>query len=278
MTERIDSHHHLWQYTASEYGWINDSMQSIQRDFLPDDLDAALRSANIDGAVTVQTQHSLEETNWLLSLAEQSSLIKGVVGWADLASTAFEEQLSVLRRRPKLRGLRHIIQGEPDDNFILRADFNHGITRLLPTGLVYDVLIFERHLPQAIKFVDRHPSQVFVVDHVAKPRIKESQLEPWARNIRALAERENVFCKVSGMVTEADWSNWTEGDLRPYWEIVLESFGPQRLMFGSDWPVCLVASAYAQWVEVVQHWTSEFSTTERDRLFGGTASEVYGLS
>ena len=252
-------------------------MQSLQRDFLLDDLDGALRSAGIDGAVTVQTRHDLEETDWMLSLAESSQSIRGVVGWADIAGTAFEEQLSALRRHPKLKGLRHIIQGEPDEEFILRPEFNYGITRLLPTSLVYDILIFERHLPQTIKFVDRHPNQVFVVDHVAKPRIKDSQFEPWNRNMRALAERQNVYCKVSGMVTEANWSNWTEADLRPYWNTVLEAFGQRRLMFGSDWPVCLVASTYAYWAEIVEGWTSALSITERERIFGGTASEVYRL-
>jgi L-fuconolactonase len=277
MAERIDAHHHLWSYSAEEYGWIDDGMSLLQRDFLVADLENALQSGTMDGAVAVQAHQSIQEASWLLALAEQSSYMRGVVGWAPIASEAFEAELELLLSHRKLKGLRHVIQGEPDDDFILGSDFNRGIARMLSTGLVYDILIFEKHLPQTIQFVDRHPQQVFVLDHIAKPRIREGLIEPWRKNISALAERENLYCKVSGMVTEADWSNWKQADLQPYWDAVLAAFGPRRLMFGSDWPVCLVASSYAKWCETVENWTRQMSQDERELIFGGTATEVYRL-
>jgi L-fucono-1,5-lactonase len=277
MTDRIDSHHHLWKFNHDEYGWIDDRMSLLRRDFTPTDLKAELASTGFDGAVAVQVRQILDETTWLLDLANDSSLLCGVVGWAPIASDDFGSQLDRLREYPKLKGLRHIVQAEPDENFILREDFNRGVRKLLSTGLVYDILIYERHLPQAIQFVDLHPNQLFVVDHIAKPRIADGQLQPWRENMFALARRENVYCKVSGMVTEADWENWTPVQLEPYWDSVVAAFGASRLMFGSDWPVCLVASRYAAWLEIVQNWATQLSESEQDRLFGGTAAEVYRL-
>jgi L-fuconolactonase len=278
MTERIDAHHHLWKYNPEEYGWIDDNMRQLQRDYLPSDLVAELLATGIDGAITVQVRQRLEETTWLLALAETSSFLRGVVGWAPIARPDFETELNKLRTYPKLKGLRHIVQAEPDENFILGTEFNRGIRKLLPTGLVYDILIYERHLPQAIKFVDLHPNQIFVVDHAAKPRIVDGQLEPWRKNTRELARRENVYCKVSGMVTEADWGNWTAAQLEPYWDTVVAAFGPARLMFGSDWPVCLVATSYSGWLKTVEGWACRLSSAEQERLFGGTAAEVYRLN
>jgi len=277
VTERIDAHHHLWRYTPEEYGWIDDAMRALRRDFLPEDLTAAMRAAGVDGAVVLQARQTLEETRWLLELANGCEAIRGVVGWAPIAGTEFQASMEEFACRPKLKGLRHIVQAEPDENYLLREDFNHGIRAMQGSGLVYDILIYERHLPQAIEFVDRHPEQVFVLDHVAKPRIREGVLEPWATRMRELAKRENVWCKVSGMVTEADWGAWTPETLRPYLDVVVEAFGPERLMAGSDWPVCLVACGYAQWFEVLERYFGGFSETERDAVFGGTATSVYRL-
>jgi L-fuconolactonase len=278
MTERIDAHHHLWRYSAEEYGWIDDSMAILRRDFLPIQLERETLGANIDGAVTVQARQSPEETDWLLSIAANSQLIRGVVGWANIADPGFAAELESLRERSKLKGLRHVIQAESDDDFILGADFNRGIALLRDSGLVYDILIYEQQLPQAIQFVDRHPDQIFVLDHIAKPRIAEQMMEPWRKNISELAKRKNVYCKVSGMVTEASWTAWTTESLKPYWDAVLDAFGPRRMMAGSDWPVCLVASTYGGWFEALKNWTESFSADEKDGFFGGNAIEVYKLS
>ena len=275
MAERIDAHHHLWRYSAAEYGWIDDSMSVLRRDFLPDNLVTVMTQGGVDGAVTVQARQTLEETRWLLELADGCPAIRGVVGWAPIAGEDFPGVMEEFADREKLKGLRYVIQGEKDENYILREDFNSGIRAMLGSGLVYDILIYERHLPQTIEFVDEHPEQVFVLDHVAKPMIREGLLEPWAARMRELGKRENVWCKVSGMVTEADWAAWTPEGLRPYLDVVVEAFGVGRLMEGSDWPVCLVACEYGRWFEVLRKYFAGFSETERDAVFGGTATEVY---
>jgi L-fuconolactonase len=277
VAERIDAHHHLWRYSAAEYGWIDASMSLLRRDFLTKDLMAAMASADVDGSVVVQARQTMEETRWLLDLAEECDAIRGVVGWAPIAGEEFPGVMEEFEHRTKLKGLRHVIQGEKDENYILREDFNSGIRSMSGSGLVYDILIYERHLPQTIEFVDEHPEQVFVLDHVAKPLIREGVMEPWASRMRELGERENVWCKVSGMVTEADWSAWTLDGLRPYLDVVVEAFGVERLMVGSDWPVCLVASEYGRWFDVLRKYFAGFSESERAAVFGGTAIEVYGL-
>lgn len=277
MTQRIDAHHHLWRYSAEEYGWIDGNMAALQRDFLPEDLIAQMRSAGVDGTIVVQARQTLEETHWLLELADRHPEIRGVVGWAPITDPALLVSLEGLIGRAKLKGLRHIVQAEPNENFILSEDFNRGIRALHGTGLVYDVLIYERHLPQTIAFVDRHPDQVFVLDHIAKPKIGEGEVQPWAGRIREVAKRENVSCKISGMVTEADWKRWTPEGLRPYLDTVVEAFGPQRLMVGSDWPVCLVACGYEQWFRVLEQYFAGFSVQERDAVFGDNARQVYRL-
>ena len=215
MVEKIDAHHHLWRYDAADYGWIDESKEVLKRDFLPADLERELRVAGMDGAVAIQARQTLIDTAWLLDLASKFPFIRGVVGWAPIASENFSAELEHLCSHRKLKGLRHVIQDEPDDNFILGSSFNRGIAWLKDTGLTYDILIFERHLPAAIQFVDRHPRQTFVLDHMAKPRIREEVIDPWRRNITELAKRDNVYCKVSGMVTEADWLGWSHQDLRP---------------------------------------------------------------
>ncbi len=225
----------------------------------------------------MQARQSLEETRWLLDLATSSNIIRGVVGWVPLASPEARIEIERMAGSRKLVGARHVLHDEADDGYMLRADFNAGLQILMEFDLVYDVLIFEKHLPQTIELVDRHPSQIFVLDHVAKPGIKAGSLQPWARNITELAKREHVFCKVSGMVSEADWKSWAPDDLRPYFEVVLDAFGADRLLFGSDWPVCLIASGYKRWADTVREWIAPLSEDEQRQILGETAIRVYGL-
>jgi L-fuconolactonase len=278
MIDRIDAHHHLWRYSKEEYGWIAGNMAPIARDFLPQDLQQVLTSSGMQGSIAVQARQSLEETRSLLNFAQEFLIIRGVVGWAPIASPEFPKVLERFQHSRKLKGFRHIVQDEPDDAFLLRADFNAGIALFKRYGLVYDILIFERQLPAAIPFVDRHPAQVFVLDHIAKPCIRDRILEPWRTNIRELARRENVFCKLSGIVTEAHWTQWSLPDLLPYFEVVLDAFGPQRLMAGSDWPVCLLAATYQTWFSTLREFISRLSSAEQEMILGGVASEVYSLS
>jgi L-fuconolactonase len=275
--EGIDAHHHLWRYTPAEYGWIDETMQALQRNFLPADLRAAMATAGVAGTIAVQARQTLEETRWLLDLADGCDAIRGVVGWAPIAGEDFPGCMEEFDGRAKLKGLRHVIQGEKDEHYILREDFNSGIRTIAGSGLVYEILIYERHLADTIYFVDEHPDQPFVLDHVGKPLIAAGVLEPWAERMMELGERENVWCKLSGMVTEADWRGWTPETLKPYLDVAVEAFGPQRLMAGSDWPVCLVASGYKQWFDVLRTYFAPFSEAERARVFGETAVEVYGL-
>jgi L-fuconolactonase len=277
VQERIDAHHHLWRYSPQEYQWLDERMTALRQDFLTDDLNREMLAAGIDGTVAVQARQTIEETRWLLTQAEQFDTIRGVVGWAPLAAKDFPGVMEEFEHRPKLKGLRHVIQDEMDESYILREDFNSGIRAMLGSGLVYDILIYERQLPQAIDFVDRHPEQVFVLDHLAKPMIAAGRMQPWTERIRELGRRENVWCKVSGMVTEADWSGWSAETLRPYLDVVVEAFGVERLIAGSDWPVCLLASEYGRWFDVLDDYFSDFSEAERDAFFGMTAVEVYGL-
>jgi L-fuconolactonase len=273
----IDAHHHLWRYTPLEFGWIDEPMQTLRRDFLPEDLKTAMATAGVDGSIAVQARQTLEETRWLLDLAEATDAIRGVVGWAPIAGEEFPGCMEEFDGREKLKGLRHVIQGEKDEHYVLREDFNSGIRTLAGSGLVYEILIYERHLADTIYFVDEHPEQVFVLDHEAKPLIAAGRLEPWAARMRELALRQNVWCKVSGMVTEAKWDAWSPETLKPYLDVAVDAFGPERLMAGSDWPVCLVASGYAQWWQVLRDYFAEFSEAERAAVFGGTAINVYGL-
>jgi L-fuconolactonase len=274
--QRIDSHHHLWKYSQEDHPWIVAGMEGIRRDFLLPDLEREIQAGRINGVITVQARQSLVETAWLLDLAAHCEFIRGVVGWVPLTDPHVVSHLERYAN-PKLKAVRHVLQDEADDFYILRDDFNRGVAQLRDFKLRYDILIFARHLPQTIQFVDRHPQQIFVLDHIAKPRIKERILSPWREHTRELARRQNVYCKLSGLVTEADWKTWTEFDLNPYIDVVLDCFGPHRLMFGSDWPVVLLASGYQRWIEVVEHATAALSTSEKDWLFGGTARLAYGL-
>lgn len=278
IPKTIDAHHHLWRYTPEEFDWLEGPLTPLRRDFLMHDLFVAMDTAGIGAAIAVQARQTIEETLWLLELAAQTPRIAGVVGWAPLVSPDLPEILETLLQNARLKGLRHVLQGEPDPNFMLRPDFNRGIASLLPTGLVYDLLVFERQLPQTIEFVDRHPNQIFVVDHIAKPRIAESVLEPWATNLRELAQRPNVSCKLSGLVTEADPQSWTLSQLTPYLDTALEAFGPLRLMAGSDWPVCLAGVAYDRWFRILHDFFSGHTDHEQAAIFGETATNVYSLA
>lgn len=273
---RIDAHHHFWRFTEEDFGWISDEMSVIRRDFLPEDLMGPLKEAGIDGVVTVQARTSLEETAWLLDLWKEHERMKGVVGWIPLASADVEKSLETFAGHPGLVGVREVLQGMPAGAMDDPA-FNRGLSQLHSFGLAYDLLIVESQLAEAIRLVDRHPEQVFVLDHIAKPRIREGLIEPWATLLRDLAQRPHVFCKLSGLVTEADLRQWTPDDLRPYVEVVLDAFGPERVMAGSDWPVCLCGCGYKRWFELIDPWISERSTAEQAVIRGGNAVRIYNL-
>jgi len=275
---QIDAHQHFWIYSPGEYGWIDDSMAALRRDFLPNHLQPELESNGFHGSVAVQARQSLEETRRLLELAESSKWILGVVGWVDLRSPDVRSQLKALARNPKLVGVRHIVQSEPDDRFLLQPDFLRGISALEDLDLAYDILIYTKHLPIAAEFVQRFPRQRFVLDHLAKPSIKSGDIDFWAQGIRRLAEFPNLFCKLSGLVTEADWQHWEPEQIVPFLDIAFEAFGPDRLMFGSDWPVCLVAASYARWVEVVKTYLLGQEPEYRDSVLGGNAQRFWGLN
>jgi L-fuconolactonase len=273
---RIDAHHHLWYYTDAEYGWIGDDQAALRRNFLLEDLQLEFKSASIDGTVAVQARQTLQETQWLLDLAEPSSPILGVVGWLPLTDSQFPSLLERYTRHPKLKGLRHVVQAEPA-GFLDGDAFNKGIARLSARGLVYDILVFAHQLTEVTRFVDRHPQQEFVLDHIAKPSIRTGELSAWSTAIRELARRPNVSCKLSGMVTEADWTHWSPDTLEPYFQVVLEAFRPQRLMIGTDWPVLTVGCTYGDWWRTVEHWTRALTATERADILGQTAIRVYSL-
>jgi L-fuconolactonase len=274
----IDAHQHFWSYNPVEYDWIDDSMQSLRRDFLPADLRPELERAGFQGCVAVQARQILEETRWLLDLAERSDFILGVVGWVDLRSPRLREELeSLAGSKSKLVGVRHVVQSEPDERFVLQPEFLHGIALLEEFDLAYDILIYAKHLPVAAEFVERLPRQRFVLDHLAKPPIKGGELADWERGIRKLASFPNVYCKLSGLVTEADWRHWQPEDIKPSLDVAFESFGARRLMIGSDWPVCTVAASYSQTMAVVKDYLAAHSTEVRDAVLGGNAQRFWKL-
>ena len=274
----LDAHQHFWQYSSSEYNWIDDTMPALQQDFLPEHLAPLLQEAGFAGSVAVQALQTEAETDFLLNLATQHEFIKGVVGWTDLQAADVETKLARLAQHPKLKGLRHVVQDEPDDHFMLRPDFLRGISYLRQFNLTYDILIYPKHLPVATEFVSKFPDQPFVLDHMAKPLIKTQQLAPWAQQIRELAQHPHVYCKLSGMVTEADWHHWHPDNFKPYLAVVTEAFGPDRLMIGSDWPVCKLAGTYAQVMNLVKDYLAEFSAADQEKILGGNASRFYNLA
>ncbi len=274
---RIDSHQHFWLYNPLEYDWIGAGMDVLRQDLLPTDLKPLIDSTGIGGTVAVQARQTLEETSWLLGLAGQYDFIKGVVGWVNLCGDDVQAQLEKFADQSRFRGLRHIIQSEPDDAFMLREDFKRGISLLTKYDLTYDILIFPRHLPAACQLVAQFPDQPFVLDHIAKPLVKEGIITPWDKGIKILASYPNVMCKVSGLVTEADWKGWRPVDFSPYLDIVFETFGVERIMFGSDWPVCLLAGSYQQVFDLFTGYTEQLSKDEKTAVWGGNAARFYGL-
>lgn len=274
---QIDSHQHFWHYSPAEHASMSDEMRVLKRDFLPEDLEPLIESAGFDGCIAVQASQTLEETRWLLELSEKHSFIKGVVGWVDLCSTDLRKQLETFAAHPKFVGVRHIVQDEPDDEFILRADFMNGISQLSQFSLTYDLLLYPRHLRAAAQMVRRFPEQPFVLDHMGKPRIAEGLLSPWREDLHELASARNVLCKLSGMVTEAEWNQWTSAEFVRYLDSVVEAFTPERLMIGSDWPVCLLSADYAATMRIVIEYVQQFSPETRSGILGENCARFYGL-
>ncbi|WP_086478616.1 amidohydrolase family protein [Arenibacter amylolyticus] len=273
----IDSHQHFWKYNPKKHAWINDEMAVIRKDFLPTDLEPVLAENGVDGCVAVQADQTLAETDFLLELAHEHDFIKGVVGWVDLRSKSIEHLLEKYADDKKLKGYRHIVQGEEDPNFLLRPDFLNGISKLEPYGAVYDILVFPHQLGATLEFVKKFPNQKFVIDHIAKPYIKDSFFDGWAVLMKEIAKQENVYCKLSGMITEADYNSWTPEQIHPYMELVLEAFGPKRCMYGSDWPVCLVAGKYSEVKNLTTNFINTLSATEQQAIMGGNAVSFYNL-
>ena len=253
-------------------------MDVLRRDFMPDDLRPLLNGLGFDGSIAVQARQTLEETEWLLELVEKNDFIKGVVGWLDLRSPALPEQLEKHGRHPKLVGARHVVQDEPDDEFVLRPEFRAGISQLAEFDLAYDLLVFPRQLPSALRLAMDFPDQRFVLDHVAKPSIRTGEITAWAKDLRALAQAPNVHCKLSGLVTEADWKGWKPEDFRPYLDVAVEAFGTERLMIGSDWPVCTVAGDYGSTMGMVLDYLRQFSAETREGILGGNCARFYGTA
>jgi L-fuconolactonase len=274
---RLDSHQHFWSYDEGEYDWIDERMTRIRRDFAPSDIEPILRRNGFDGSVLVQVRQSLEETEYLLGLADRHPFIRGVVGYVDLRSPDVRGDLERFSAHPRFRGVRHIVQAESDDRFLLRGEFQRGVALLSDYHLTYDILVYHGQLPAVVDFVARFPEHRLVLDHIGKPAIAKGEIEPWAASIRKLGKMENLHCKVSGMVTEADWRGWKKSDFTPYLEIVLEAFGARRLLFGSDWPVALLAASYEEVVGIVEDFLSPLATAEKDAVFGGNAARFYGL-
>jgi len=273
----IDSHQHFWKYEPKKHSWIDDEMSVIRKDFLPANLKKIFAENNIDGCVAVQADQTLEETDFLLDLANENDFIKGVVGWADLRDQNIDVILERYHPHKKIKGWRHVVQGEADHNFLIRSDFLRGISFLEKYDYAYDILIFPHQLGATLEFVKRFPHQKFVIDHIAKPYIKDGFYEGWAALMKEIAKQENVFCKVSGMITEADYTSWKAEQLHPYMDLVLEAFGTKRLMYGSDWPVCLVAGNYRQVKSIVVDFIKTLGDSEQNAIMGQNALEFYNL-
>ncbi|MEZ4774632.1 MAG: amidohydrolase family protein [Bacteroidia bacterium] len=271
----LDAHQHFWKYDAKDYGWIGDSMKVIKRDFYPDELAKEQQNAGFEGAISVQARQTLAENDFLLGLAEHYDWIKGVVGWVDLCSDQAEDQLELFASHPKAVGVRHVVHDEPDDDFMLREDFRRGIGLLKKYHMTYDLLLFPKHLSRAISLVNEFPEQPFVLDHIAKPHIKAQRFSPWTEDIRQLAAFPNVYCKLSGMVTETQWQKWTNADFTPYLDVVWNAFGEDRLMIGSDWPVCKLSGEYAETMGIVRTYVSQFQEETQRKILGENAAKFY---
>jgi L-fuconolactonase len=275
---RIDSHQHFWKYNPAHQVWMTEEMAVLRRDYLPDELKPLLQAIQFDGTIAVQARQMVEETEWLLELSDQHPFIKGVVGWVDLRSPHLREQLEKFAKHPKLVGVRHVVHDEPDDHFMLRPDFRRGIAQLREFGLTYDLLLFPKHLPVAVQLVAEFPHQPFVLDHLAKPAIREGWVSPWRQDLRRLAEFPNVFCKLSGLVTEAKWKQWQPEDFHRYLDLVIEAFGTERVMIGSDWPVCTLSGDYASTMRIVIDYAQQFSAQVRDDILGGNCARFYRIN
>ncbi len=276
---KIDSHQHYWHFNTQDYGWMGENMSKIKRDFLPPDLFPELQNIGFDGSIAVQARQNLNETNWLLKLSDEYPHIKGVVGWLDLQSADVENDIQTFAKHARAVGVRHVIHDEEDIDFMLRPEFIRGVKYLEKYNLTYDILIFPKHLPNTIQFVKQFSEkQTFVVDHIAKPFIKNGVLSPWKEQITELAKFPNVYCKLSGMVTEADWQSWKSEDIKPYLDVIFEAFGTERVMIGSDWPVCLVAGKYQQVMNVVIDYISNFSEADKAKVLGGNAVKAYKIT
>jgi L-fuconolactonase len=275
---RLDAHQHFWKYNPEHHVWMTDQMEVLRRDYLPDQLRPLLKAAGFDGTIAVQARLMVEETAWLLELAVAHEFIKGVVGWVDLQSPELRTLLANFSRHPKLVGVRHVVHDEPDDHFMLRPEFRRGIGQLREFGLTYDLLLFPKHLPVAAKLVAEFPEQPFVLDHIAKPAIRQGRVSPWREDLRRLAQFPNVCCKLSGLVTEAEWKQWRAEDFQPYLDIVVEAFGPERLMIGSDWPVCTLSGAYAPTMNIVTDYIQKYPAAVREQILGGNCARYYGLN
>ena len=276
ISKRIDAHQHFWKYDPVKDAWITPDMETIRKDFLPDDLRPLLSASKMDGCVTVQVDQTAKETLVMLRLADQHPFINGIVGWVDLRSPGVKDQLDYLSQFKKLKGFRHIVQAEPD-GFLLQKDFLDGIKALADFGYTYDLLIFPGQLQEAVRFVRQFPNQKFVLDHMAKPLIRAGSLEPWTKQITALASAGNIYCKLSGMVTEADWRKWGLKTFLPYLDVVFSCFGPKRLLYGSDWPVCLLASTYPQQLVIVEDYINQLTPSEKQGIMGENAVQFYNL-
>ena len=273
----IDSHQHFWNYEPEKHLWIDDEMSVIRRDFLSDDLQKVFAENGVDACVAVQADQTTEETNFLISIAENNNFIKGVVGWVNLRSESIEDDLLKYKKYNVVKGFRHVVQGEQDNNFMLRPEFLRGIELLGKYDLCYDILIFPHQLGATLELVKKFPNQKFVIDHIAKPYIKDGFFEGWAVMMREIAKHQNVYCKISGMITEADYKTWTPEQVHPYMKLVLESFGASRVMYGSDWPVCLVAGNYSMVKALVTDFISDLSQEQQNAIMGGNAAKFYNL-
>jgi L-fuconolactonase len=274
---KVDTHQHFWNYDAREYGWIDESMQALRRDFTPVHLQREIERAGVDCTVAVQVRQTLDETRWLLALADAHPGIAGVVGWVDLQAAHVESQLEELTAHPQLIGVRHIVQSEPA-GFLSSPTFRRGLASLERFALTYDILVYARQLPEVVELVAAFPNLRFVLDHLGKPDIKGGGFETWRPHFEALAAFPHVWCKLSGLVTEADWSSWTAAQLQPYIDTALERFGPDRLMIGSDWPVCTLASSYVETLDLLEHALQGCTPAERANVLGGTAQRLWNLS
>ncbi len=272
----IDSHQHFWVYDPHLYDWIDDSMEVLKRDFLPHDLKLIFKQNNVDGCIAVQARTDSQEIDFLLQISNEHQFVKGVVGWLDFQHKNFEEKLEFYSSQTNLKGLRHVVQAEPI-GFLDDKKFRSGLALLEEHAMVYDILIFPPQLEESIRLVRDFPNQIFVLDHIAKPYIKSGEIKKWEKDIKTLAQYDNVYCKLSGLVTEANWNHWTINDLRPYLDVIIRNFGTHRLLYGSDWPVCLLAATYHEVLEIPRKFLAKFTLNEKSAIFGLNASKIYHL-